>query len=199
MNRTYVFADWILEMLILHMYWMLYTLKGGVIFGIFPSTAATYAVIRNWMLHGRVKGTASLFKKYYRENFKASNLLGWMLMITTLTLALNLYIIPFLNDTVRLIMYSVLIFIFVIVVIQWLYVFPMLVHYSLSIANYFVANMRIGLTSFSAIIMQCMIIAIYGLLLYIAPALLIIFGIIPIAFVQIAISSNVFDRLQARF
>ncbi|SHM58269.1 YesL family protein [Gracilibacillus kekensis] len=196
MSKTYVFADWILEMLKLHAFWMLYTLKGGIILGIFPSTAAAYGVIRTWKMEGNVISVGNHFKKFHKENFKASNILGWLLTVSTAAAVLNFSMIPHFNEITRLIMYTVVICVAVIVVIEWLYLFPILVHYSLSIANYFVVNMRVGLTSFSAIIMQFLIIGIYGLLIYIAPALFLVFGIIPIAFVQIAISNNVLNKMQ---
>lgn len=49
MNRVLVFAEWLLELLKLHAYWIVYLFKGAIIFGVFPATAAMYGIVRQWL------------------------------------------------------------------------------------------------------------------------------------------------------
>lgn len=196
MGRTLFFTDWLLEILKLHFFWILYLLRGWVIAGIFPSTAAMYAVVRHWLMKKEAGTLSHLYKQYYQENFKAANILGWMFFVVTCIIAINIYYLPYYSEGMRLVMYPILLFFAVIVFIGWLYVFPTIVHYAFSISNYFVVILRMGFASLSGIIMQVFILGIFILGVYILPSVLVIFGITPLVLVQMAISYNIFQKLR---
>ncbi|MEI3612513.1 DUF624 domain-containing protein [Pseudogracilibacillus sp. SO30301A] len=57
MSKTAKITDWIFELFHLHLHfqWIIYTIRGFVISGLFPSTASIFADIRHWLLKGRTE------------------------------------------------------------------------------------------------------------------------------------------------
>src|SRR5690625_7867515 len=81
MFKAFIFDELLLEILKLHFLWIGYIFRGLVVAGLFPATAAVYAVVRHWQLKREARPTAVLFKQYYEDNFKTSNALGWMCFV----------------------------------------------------------------------------------------------------------------------
>src|SRR5690625_1115284 len=95
MFKTVKIMDWLYEILRVHFYWILYLLKGFIIVGIFPATAAVFAIFRQRLLKRELEPLDKLFRQYYKENFKVANIFGWLLMIVTLSVLVNFFYIPF--------------------------------------------------------------------------------------------------------
>jgi|SRR5690625_393200 len=196
MSRAFIFAEWLLEILKLHFLWIGYTFRGLVVAGLFPATAAVYAVVRHWQLKREARPTAVLFKQYYKENFKTSNALGWMFFVITGIIVVNFLYIPNYPEKMRLVMYGVIFFFAFLLAIAWIYVFPVIVHYDLSIPELFTVTLRSGFISLSGLIMQLLFAGIIVMLIYKLPALFVLFGVVPLSLVQVAVSINVFDKLK---
>lgn len=71
-----------LRLFLLHVYWIGYTLRGGVVLGAFPATAAVYAVLRQDLLHpgaddGERGSLRQEFSRAWTREFGAANRLGY--------------------------------------------------------------------------------------------------------------------------
>ncbi|WP_046175338.1 YesL family protein [Domibacillus indicus] len=196
MKRTFVFTEWLAEVLGLHFLWVLYVLKGWILMGIFPATAAVYAVVQHWMKKEEPISLSDLYKKRYYENYRAANILGWMFLAATCILLVNIYYLPYYPETLRLVMYPVLLFFTFILLISWLYLFPAVVRFNIPAANYFAVILKIGFTSFTGIIIQLFFLGIYLTVIYMLPALLLLFGLVPFVFLQMAVMFNIFQKLN---
>ncbi|MDQ0253236.1 putative membrane protein YesL [Evansella vedderi] len=196
MNRVFVFAEWLYELLKLHFYWIVYILKGFVVLGIFPSTAAMYSVVRHWLRDEYHEEQSKLYKKFYSENFVVANIYGWMLTATSGVIALNVLFIPYYTDTLKIIMYAIIIFFTILLIILWSYTFPVIAHYALPTKNYFLVILKTGVFSITATIMQLLLLGIYLFIIYFFPPLVILFGITPFVIVQMAISNNIFRMVD---
>lgn len=194
MERTLVFADWLLELLQLHFLWIVYIFRGWIVGGIFPSTAAVYAVIRHWLSKKEPQSLSKLFKQYYMENFKVANILGWTFLSVTFITVMNFLYLPYYPGGLRMIMYSIIISFILIILVGWIYLFPIIVHYHLSISNYFIVIIKQGFTSILGTIMQLLFLGIYLYCVYTLPALLLLFGIVPFVLVQMAVNINIFQE-----
>lgn len=75
-NFVYQFTLWIARLLYLHFLWVVFTLAGLGVFGLFPATAATFSLIRIW-LQDRSVPIAREFIKEYKNGFIKANKLGW--------------------------------------------------------------------------------------------------------------------------
>lgn len=86
--RAYAFFDTLLWIACLNIFWTTFTLLGGVVLGVGPSTAAAHILVRD-----RVRGNAApLLKRFAREyfkNFLKGNLLGVPVLLVAVALFLN--------------------------------------------------------------------------------------------------------------
>lgn len=198
MNRVLNAAEWLWEVLVLQGFWTLYILRGAVFLGFFPATAAVYAVVRRWQRKSTEENTAVLFKLYYSEHFKTANKLGWAFLVITAVIVMNFLFIPVYGyEWVRVGMYALLIFLVFIMLILWVFLFPVLVHFDIEKdIMYALVMLRTGLSSLSGVILQMLFCGIFIMAVYFLPPLLIVFGVIPLAILQLAVTFNIYRERQ---
>ncbi|MBM7579653.1 YesL family protein [Jeotgalibacillus terrae] len=187
-------TKWLWNLLILHALWIAFSLRGGILLGVFPSTSAVYAVVRDWQLKGGEVDMFRSFKRSYSSLFKTSNALGWTILVLTFISAINFLYIPiYSSEWLRLTMYAVLFFIMFILIILWMFLFPVLVHYQFTkkIA-YSIEVVKTGFLSVWGLILQLLFTGLYLLTVYYLPPLMIVLGIIPLAILQTIVTLNIF-------
>lgn len=186
---------WLWEILKLHFNWIIYTIKGAVVLGVFPSTAAVYAVARHWMINDDKDEITTLFKKFYSENFKIANLLGWITLFFSMIIYLNWRILPLLDlPILKVFMYGFVIFLTILIILFWLYLFPTIVNYSLRWFDYILVGINGAITNLSFTILQIVLIGIYVILAINYVPLIALFGICIIAVIQMYICTNIFKN-----
>ncbi|SDZ11530.1 Uncharacterized membrane protein YesL [Evansella caseinilytica] len=197
MTRIAGLLEWLTNILTLHFWWVLYLLRGAVVLGVFPATAAVFAVIRYWLRKEDDEAVSVLFKRYYRENFRTANILGWALAIISLIIVVNWLFLPYYtNPVLKTVMYAIVILFSFFVIVIWLYLFPVLVHYDLPLQNYLFIIFKTAAASFLSIIMQLLLIGIYVGIVYYLPPVAVLFGITFAAVAQMAISHNIFRQFD---
>ncbi|WP_163543544.1 YesL family protein [Occultella kanbiaonis] len=68
-----------LRMLLLHLNWIGHTLAGGVVLGVFPATAAVFAIARGDIAKAADGGRLrSEFTRHWRREFVGANVLGYL-------------------------------------------------------------------------------------------------------------------------
>ncbi|SER28256.1 Uncharacterized membrane protein YesL [Gracilibacillus ureilyticus] len=137
---------WINKLAFLNLLWVAFTLLGLIAFGLFPATSAALGVVRKWLMGDLNIRIWPTFKKIYREEFKYSNIIGWIIIILGIILYLNflsiqaaqgdlLFVIPFA-------FYFILFLYFTIVI----WVFPLNVHNYASILHQLKNALIIGIS-----------------------------------------------------
>ncbi|BCA86298.1 hypothetical protein EsVE80_18210 [Enterococcus saigonensis] len=92
-NKIYEVFNRIYYLMKLNGLWLLFTLLGGVIFGVIPATIALYACMRQQIRYESENHLFQMFKKYYVENFRRS------LLFSAVFIAIGLF---FFGETVVL-------------------------------------------------------------------------------------------------
>ncbi|WP_327589901.1 DUF624 domain-containing protein [Nonomuraea sp. NBC_00507] len=64
-----------LLLLKLHLLWVVWSLAGGIVLGVFPATAAVYGVIRRELLGSARPGE---FRRLWRQEFRTANVVGYV-------------------------------------------------------------------------------------------------------------------------
>ncbi|GGH78686.1 putative membrane protein YesL [Pullulanibacillus pueri] len=121
-SPLYHFLDRFTKLIYLNLLWVLFSLMGGVILGVFPATAAVFAIIRKWAFQEEVP-IFSTFWLYYKSEFKKSQITGYgfVLMWLFLRADQNFYhngIFTFLCQLASLVFFTML-----------LYIGPVFAHY----------------------------------------------------------------------
>lgn len=80
---------WITRLAFLNIVWIIFSIKGLFIAGIFPSTIAALDICRKWREGEHDISIWKSFKRFYRKEFLVSNILGWTIMLIGTLLYLN--------------------------------------------------------------------------------------------------------------
>ncbi|QGH36567.1 DUF624 domain-containing protein [Gracilibacillus salitolerans] len=142
----------------LNFLWILFTLLGLVVAGIFPATTATISVARKWVQKQEDISVFKAFKQSYKKEFIKSNIIGFILTAIAAVMFINYHALLQLGDQVPIIVvfaYYFVIFLYGILVI---WIFPLLSHYQSSVKQYFKNALIIGITKMPTTILIGLII-----------------------------------------
>lgn len=197
MGRLFYFFEKVMRITQFQLLWVMFTLCGGVILGIMPSTVSLFTVIRKWLM-GNTEDQ-SFFKLYwitFRKEFWKANALGFVLTLISILIYLNISFIPLIHgfaywfSLVFVLMLCILFFILL------LYIFPIYVHFDIKFSRYFSVSLLLGISSpFHTLLIVAGYFSTY-LLLKMIPGFIPFLSIGLFALVSMWVSLRVFTRLQ---
>ncbi|WP_449538955.1 YesL family protein [Ferdinandcohnia sp. Marseille-Q9671] len=134
-NWAYSATQWIAKFAYLNLIWMGFTIIGLIVLGFFPATISMFAVIRKWVRGETDIPLFSTFWNTYKSEFIRSNVLGlFFWMIGGLMLLDVVFIKASGGSFTSAIQIPIYMFIFA-VGLTTLYVFPVFVHYELTLSQ----------------------------------------------------------------
>lgn len=142
----------ILKMAWLNFLWLLFSLIGLVVVGVFPATTAAIGVARKWIQKEEVSAF-QIFKEIYKREFVKANIIGSILTGIGTLLFLNYHALLQLGDQIPVFVvfaYYFVVFLYGIVVI---WIFPILSHYQTTVLQYFKHAFIIGIVKMPTTIM----------------------------------------------
>ena len=144
-NKLIKIGNFLGDMFILQAYFICYSLRGGIILGVFPSLMAVIDILSIKFYKEDDEVLSYLFKKSYKENFKKSNKVGWTLLLSGVILFFDYYINKnYINNKAVGIILLILLIIYIILASHM----PItLLRFDLSFKNYFKQAMLIALSS----------------------------------------------------
>lgn len=129
-NSLDMMLKWVTRIAIVNILWIVFSLVGLIVGGIFPATVASLSVSRKWLTGEIDIPIWKTFKDTFKREFKNSNLLGWLLLLVGGILYINYKTL--LNMSGNLLWISTFAFyllvFFYILLIIW--IFPLLSHYN---------------------------------------------------------------------
>ncbi|MFC7062941.1 YesL family protein [Halobacillus seohaensis] len=197
-SKLYRIMEWITRMAYIQILWILFTLTGFVILGIFPSTVAMFAIVRDWLTGKTDIRLFSSYFKYFKADFWKSNLLGILITFIFLLISIDIYYIR-LNVGGSLTWTSIPLFAFMLIFLLFLfYLFPVFVHFDLKITRILKNTFLIMLISpiQSFFILICL--ASLFIVMRFIPALAIIFGISAYAFITMWLSLHAIHKIESK-
>ncbi|MDY7222665.1 YesL family protein [Halalkalibacterium halodurans] len=198
MRGFYKIAEWIMNFAFLNILWILFTLFGFVLFGIFPATVSMFVIVRKW-----VKGQRDfhIFKNFwdsFKKEFLKSNLLGLILIIIGGILFTDLLFVKGHDDRLIQYIYYPLLFVTSIFILAMLYVFPIYVNFETKLYYIIKNSVLIMIMSPLVTIMKVTFILILYCIFKFIPGLTPLFGASLLAYI-IMWSSNLTFRKIARY
>jgi uncharacterized membrane protein YesL len=176
--------------------WVLFTLLGGVVFGIIPSTVAMFAIARKTAMG---EEDIPVFKTYwgtYRSEFLRSNLLGLILTVMGLVGYFDLHFFRQFEGSIYTLMNFAMMMLGMVFFILLIYVFPVYVHYDLKLYQYLTYALKIGfLRPSSVVFMFVGTICTYYFLIYL-PGLIPLFGITFFVYFNMWIALKSFQNIE---
>lgn len=138
---------WITRLALLNILWIIFSILGLLVSGIFPSTIAALSICRKWQEGEKDIPIWKTFKRIYRKEFLASNILGWTIMLMGFLLYSNFLVMNTIHDEVSIIIliaFYLLTFFYIIIII---WSFPLLSHYNGSIIQYMKNAIILGIAN----------------------------------------------------
>lgn len=186
----------ILQVAWLNFLWIIFSLLGVVVVGVFPATTAAINVARKWVQKKEVKSIYQLFKQTYKGEFIKSNIIGAILLFTAVILFINYHALLQLGDQTPIIVVFAYYFVIFLYGIILIWIFPLLSHYQTTIMQYFKNAFIIGISKMPitiAIGFAIFVIIYFSLEL---PTLL-LFGTVSLIAVTVAfLTMRVFEKID---
>lgn len=136
LNTITSIGAWIANFFYLQLFWVIYSVKGLVVLGIFPATLAAAQVIYQWFdsmefdfpIH-------QTFKAAYHENFKQANIIGYLSSLAVAILYIDLRVSNVFIQSIFL--HTMLLFFSLAVLSVGLYLFTVMARYDYSVKHIF--------------------------------------------------------------
>lgn len=136
---------WITRLAVVNILWILFSLLGLLIAGIFPATVALLGVSRKWVLGEHDFKVLDVFAKIYRKEFVKANMLGLLFVIMGCLLYVNhLTLLKNHNDILFLVPFAFYFLVFFYIIAS-IWVLPLLAHYENKLFLYIKSAIVIGL------------------------------------------------------
>lgn len=188
-------TDVIMKVALLNIYWIVFTVIGLGVFGLFPATLAVFAVVRQW-LKGNDEKYFRQFWNYYKKDFLHANAIGYLFVLVGLILYVDKQFISGLDGIGFHIMRYGLLFLLIIFIILLLYIFPVYVHYSVRFFKNFKIAFIVGVTNFFHTIAILLSLILCYFIFTHFPGALVFFGVsLPIT-CMMYISYTIFTKTE---
>lgn len=194
-NKVNYFANWTVNILYLNLLWYVFILLGLGIFGLFPSTAAMFAIVRKWIYKKeRNFNVFQEFKKYYFDNFIQLNAMAFIYYLGMALLFMIVYMID-VNSQLYIFLFFIFLIVSIPMIASLLYIFPVFVQFRLATLDYIKQSFLIAIASPRELFPMFLSASLWLFLSYLFPGLLIFFHGPTLAIIFIHFSSLTFNEL----
>lgn len=185
LNGLMYILEWAVTLAYLNLLWIVFTIAGGILLGIGPSTIAVFSLIRKKIRVGSIVKPVAAFYQLFKENFKLGNKYFAVTGATGIFLYIDFQIIQLLPNTV-LITYAV-IPAFIILLILWvivsLFTLGMITHYTLDFWDNIKQAFWIAMISPASSFVMLIAVLLNGFIINILPAAFLFYLITPSVFI----------------
>lgn len=123
------FMNWVTRFLYLQVAWVLFTLLGLVVGGIFPATFSMFGITRKWIREDKDLPIFRTFKEMFKQSFWQANILGWFFVLLGYSLYFYFDWLYDLEGMLATILLGALIVFGVISLFISIYIIPVYVHF----------------------------------------------------------------------
>jgi len=194
-DKINTLCKWVYKLVILHVIWILFSLLGLIVLGVFPATIAMFTVIRKWVKHDIDYSIFEIFLDTYKTEFWKGNGLGYILLFIGGLLYLDFRIVQSFENTLLALSGYFFLCMLCLFAVVMLYVFPTYAHFQLSMFGYIKQaflmtlinpprSLVLFITSFAILVIMTQI-----------PIIFAIFGISILAFVTMRFTLGTYYKV----
>ncbi|MCP3739475.1 YesL family protein [Rossellomorea sp. BNER] len=130
-EKVYEGTGWLVKLVYVQLLFLLFTSLGFVLFGLFPASAALFAIVRQWLLGKHDVSLFRTFWNYFKEYFVQANVLGWFLSIASVAITFYFFMFREFENGWGTILVYLWFPITILLLLLWLFWLPVLVHYEI--------------------------------------------------------------------
>lgn len=190
--------DWMTRLLYLQLLWVVFSLLGLIVGGLFPATFTVFGITRKWIREGDGFRVFSTFKEMYKESFFKANILGWWIVAFGVSLYYYFNLTNQLGGVMAILSIAILITVSLIVLVTSVFIIPVYVHYDVRLLQVIKHAIAIAITHpLHVVSLLLTLIAFYYLFLFI-PGIFILFGMSSLATVFMYIANRAFTNVEKK-
>ncbi len=186
---------WIYRLAYLNILWILFTLLGLGILGIYPATAAVFVIVRKWNIYEE----PPIFKTFwtsYKKDFVKVNFLGYILLLIGLFLFLDLRFFQASDSSILMYLSYIYFPMIVLYLITTLYVFPVYTNYELKIIHVIKNAFLLAIGNLLTTLFMIVSSSLVWYIVYSIPIFMIFFSITPVAYIIMWFANMTFSRYE---
>lgn len=192
----YNFSNWIMRFAYVNLLWIIFTLAGLIIFGVFPATIATFAIVRKWIRDDTDIPVFKTFWLTYKKAVLNGNILGLALFIIGFILYVDFIFLREVTSGFLQYMYYPLLLLILLFSLTALYIFPVIAHYEMTFLQvmknaFFIMIMNPPIT----LLMVVSIIIVFYFFHFI-PSLILLCGMSGLAYIIGWLANVAFVKIQ---
>lgn len=191
----YRLCEFIMRLAYVNLLWILFTLLGLVVLGVFPATAALYAVTRKWELKGTDIPIWKTYWETYKREFIKANVAGYIFLAIGIILFVDLKFFQSRGGSAFVLISYVFLVLFIIYLIMCLFLFPVFAHFDLKSFHYIKQTFLFILSRpLEALIAAAGCLASYFLMMRI-PGIILFFSMSLVAYIVTKMAQRGFEKL----
>ncbi len=197
-STIYKIMEWITRFAFIHLLWIVFSLSGLILLGLFPSTVALFTIIREWLRGKSDIPIFTTFWHYFKSEFVKANLFGITIIAILLLIGVDFYFILLTNNSGLSWVHIPLFALVLLLLLFLLYVFPAYVHYDINITLLIKNTILIMLVSPLHNLLMIVCLTSIFIIMRTVPALFFISGSSIYAFITMWLALQAFDRLHKK-
>ena len=198
MGGVFTLCDWIWKMALVNILWIIFTLAGLIVFGIFPATVALFTVIRKWILKETDIPITRVFFDSYKKEFLPANLVGLLIGAFGFFLYMDYRLVVTIGGTVQSVLSIPLLILAIWYIITTLYIFPVYVHFEIRFFQYFKYAFYIGTFNIHITILIVAALFLLSFPLAMFPGFIPFFSVSLMSLVMLCGAKVAFNRIEKK-
>ncbi|WP_404445812.1 DUF624 domain-containing protein [Sutcliffiella horikoshii] len=198
MSQWYIrLGNWAFNLVLLNLLWVLFSISGLLIAGLFPATAAMFAVLKQMIMEDEDTAIIKSFWNHFKSEFIMSNLIGYLMIMVGFILYLDIRVLQQMdNGILQLALASATVVIGILYLLSLLYIFPIFVHFDLKLLKYPFHAVILAVAKPFYTIFLLALLAVVAYAYMVIPALILVFGISLAAYFMTKVASHSFPRKE---
>lgn len=198
MGWVYRITEAIMKLAYLNLLWLLFSMAGLIIFGIFPATAAAFTICRKWIRGDKDIPVFKNFWRSYKKDFFKSNLLGLLILCAGVILYVDYLFLSRGESNLSYILFFPLLTLGIVYLLTVLFLFPVFVHYDTNVFRLLKNACLLAL--FNPMISFLMLINLIfiAIIMTMLPAVIPFFGISIPAWTTMYLANVTFNKLEEK-
>lgn len=190
--------NWITRFIYLQILWVLFSLAGLLVGGLFPSTFTMFGMARKWMREHTDYPVFKTFLQMYKDSFVKTNLLGWGMVLFSFSIYFYFNWITTLNGTISILLIVILSALGLVFLIMSFFIIPVYVHFDVGLLNVIKHALIIAISHPLHILFMAITLIVFWYFMLFLPIIFLFVGISLLAYILMVIANAAFVNVERK-
>lgn len=198
MGKLNTVMEWIARFFIVQLIWILFSVLGLIVVGIFPATFTMFAICRKWINKQTDFSLFKTFWKLFQTSFFKTNILGYGIVAVGYSIFYYFRLFIGSNDTFQLVFFFIVSTISIIFIMTILFVIPVFVHFDIRLIQVMKFSLITAISNPIQVITMAVVIVIFTMIMIMFPGLFPFFSFSVLAYVLMWLANTAFINMERK-